>query len=486
MSEEEKEPQRISSGIAELDEILHGGFIQRGAYMIRGGPGTGKTILGLHFLHATTEPSQALLITMAEPEAKLRRNAAALHLGLDGIEVLDLGPTSELFAENQHYDLFSPAEVERTPTTQKIVDTIESRRPQRVIIDGMTHFRYLVTDEQEFRRQSLSFLRFLTEAGATVLFTSEYSHSAPDEDLQFISDGIINLENSSQGRTLTITKFRGSGFRPGLHGLRITDTGMEVFPRLIPEAHGQVYPEETISSGVPELDALLSGGLERGTVTLITGPIGVGKTTLGLQFIKEAASRGERSVVYLFEEAVETLVHRSEKIGIPMNRMLEQGTLSLVPIEALRMTADEFATEVRHEVERRGVRIVMVDSVSGYRLSLRGQDLVSHLHALTRYLRNMGVTSLLINEVEYITGDFRATEYGISYLVDNAIFIRYLEIDGQLRKAIGVLKKRLSDFEKTLRELEITSQGIQVGKPLVGLRGILLGTPEWMAPRKDK
>ncbi len=485
-TQEEAEPQRISSGVAELDEILEGGFIPQGAYLVRGGPGTGKTLLGLHFLRGATEPRKALLVTLSEPEGKLRKNAAKVGLDLTGVEVLDLGPTADLFAENRHYDIFSPEEVERGPITEQIVAKVETLRPERVLIDGLTHLRYLATDEQEFRRQALSLLRFLTESGATVLFTSEYGPQAPDQDLQFLSDGILELVNTPQGRTLSITKFRGSDFRPGLHGLRLSRAGMEVFPRLLPEAHGKIYPEETISSGVAGLDRLLHGGLECGTVTLVTGPVGVGKTTLGLQFAKEAATRGERSVAYLFEEAAETVVHRSESIGTSMRAMLEQGTLALVPVEALRLTADQFAVAVRREVEEHAAQIVMIDSVAGYRLALRGEDLVSHLHALTRYLRNMGVTTILVNETEYVTGDFRATENGISYLADNIVFLRYLEIDGQLRKALGVLKKRVSDFEKTLRQLEITSQGVQVGEPLTGLRGVLRGTPEWVGPPEGR
>jgi circadian clock protein KaiC len=131
-------------------------------------------------------------------------------------------------------------------------------------------------------------------------------------------------------------------------------------------------------------------------------------------------------------------------------------------------------------VEEKGARIVMIDSIAGYRLSMRGEDLVTHLHALCRYLTNMGVTVLLINEVEAVTGDFRVTEMGISYLADNILFLRYLEMNGELRKAIGVLKKRLSDFEKTMRELEITQSGIRVGKPLTGMRGLLSGNLEWV------
>jgi circadian clock protein KaiC len=324
------------------------------------------------------------------------------------------------------------------------------------------------------------------EHGATVLFTSEGSEGTPDDDLQFMSDGVIHLDFSAAGRTLSVTKFRGSDFRSGLHAMKLAKNGMEVFPRLLPDQYQSDFVSEPLPSGVPELDELLHGGLERGTISIISGPTGVGKTTLGLQFMKEAAGRGERSVVYSFEEGIETILQRAEAVHIPARTMLARGTLSIIQVEPLQLTPDEFARLVRHEVEEQGARIIMLDSTSGYRLTLQFGDLVAHLHALCKYLQNMGVAVLLISEIEFITGEFRATEVGISYLADNIVFLRYLEVQGELRRAIGVLKKRLSNFEKTLREIEITRYGIKVGKPLTELRGILRGTPDWVeSSRKE-
>lgn len=257
--------------------------------------------------------------------------------------------------------------------------------------------------------------------------------------------------------------------------MRLTERGMDVYPRLLPDQHTQAFTFEQVSSGVPELDELLHGGLERGAITMISGPTGVGKTTLGLQFMKEAAGRGERSVVYTFEEPQETLVRRCESLNIPVRTMIERGTLAVVPIEPLHFSADEFARMVRREVEERHASIVMIDSVSGYRVSLRGEDEVAHLHAVSKYLQNMGAAVLLINEVTSITGEFQVSDIGASYLADNIVFLRYLELDGEIRKAIGVLKKRLSNFERTLREIEMTRYGIKVGRPLTNLQGILTG-----------
>ena len=482
---------RCATGISGLDEVLHGGLIPQRAYLVRGGPGTGKTTLGLHFLLAgLAEGESALLITLESNEAQLTADAAAQGLDFSGIEVLDLSPTREFFAQNQSYDIFSPGDVERDPTTQQIVRIIEERKPVRVFVDAITTLRYLAPDAFQFRKQALSFLRYLVEHGATVMMSSEPTASVPDDDLRFMSDGIIDLEMTSiQGmmrRTLCITKFRGSDFDGGEHSVRLTGHGMKVYPRLVPVAHERDFKLEVVSSGLAEMDALLGGGIERGTVSIFTGPTGVGKTTVGMQFMKEAAKRGERSVVYAFEEQRETLLHRCDSIGIPVREMIQQGTLSIVEVEPLRFSPAEFALLVRREVEEMNARLVMIDGVAGYRLTLAGDDLVTQLHALGRYLKNMGVTALFINELETITGDFRATEVGVSYLADNLVFLRYLEIDGELRKAIGVLKKRVGTFEKVLREIEITECGVQVGAPLAGLRGVLTGTPEWAVGDPDR
>jgi circadian clock protein KaiC len=447
--------------------------------MVRGGPGSGKTILGLHFLNwAAARGEKCLFLTFGESQAELTRNGQMLGFRMDALHFLDLSPSSDYFADSQDYDIFPPSEVERAPLARRIRDEVTALRPTRVFIDGMTQFRHLSPNAFQFRKEALAFLRFLGDLECTVAFTSE-SNEGPDGDLQFIADGVITLDSKPEQRRLTVTKFRGSDFRSGYHTLRLSGIGMEVFPRLLPEDFSVAFEPETIPFGVPELDAMLHGGLERGTISILTGPSGVGKTTLGMQFVTAAAERGERAAVYVFEEPRGSLMHRCGAIGINAERHIDAGALSLVQVEPLRFTADEFALMVRQEVEQRRTRIVMIDSVSGYRLSVRDRELVAHLHALSKYLQNMGVAVLLINEVEAITGDFRVTDVGVSYMADNIVFLRYLELRGEMAKAIGVLKKRRSDFEKSLREIRITARGIEIGEPLTGLRGILSGAPDW-------
>ena len=471
--------RRVLTGIPGLDEVLCGGLISQRAYLLRGGPGSGKTTLGLQFLmEGATAGERCLCITLSEPPDEIRKNARSIGLDLEPIHFLDLSPEVDFFARHESYDIFTSAEVEREPLAQQIITQVEALKPQRVFLDAMTQFRFLSSDAFQFRKQVLSFLRFLVEQGATVMFTSEGNDANPDDDLQFMSHGIIHLDVARDRRTIRISKFRGSEFRGETHDMRLTAQGIVVFPHLLPRLYQRTFVREALSSGIPELDELLHGGLERGTISIVTGASGVGKTTLGLQFMKEAAARGERSSVYIFEEWKETLVERCEGINVHVHAMLEQGMLSITQVEPLHFTPDEFANMVRREVEKHQTRMVMIDSASGYRLALGGDGLVNHLHALCKYLQYMGVTVLLINEVEAITGEFRVTEVGISYLADNIVFLRYLEMDGELHKCIGVLKKRLSGFEKTLHEINIDRYGIRVGKPLSQVRGLLTGRIE--------
>lgn len=472
--------KRISTGITGLDEILFGGLIAEQAYLIKGQPGSGKTILGLHFLSTGVSLGETtLLISFSESEARLRRNAKLINIELDQVEFLDLSTTANFFTEDQRYDIFSPSEVEKSPVTEQLIDTIERIKPQRIFLDAITQFRYLAKDTFEFRKQVQSFLRFVIDRDITLLFTSEGSDRHPDDDLQFMSDGVIELHTTVNKRCIQVNKLRGSGFAKGHHDLHLSDRGMLVYPILIPEIYQREALLETISSGIPEIDELLNGGIERGTTTILSGPSGVGKSTFGMQFMKEAAGRGERSILYAFEEASDTILRRCESINIPAHAMIERGTLSIVNIEPLKYTPHQFVHLVRTEVEQNEAKIVMIDSTSGYKLSMEGGDLIRHLHSLCQYLKNMGVTVILVNETHSIAGvEFSVTEVGLSYLADNLVFLRYLEVNGELRKAIGVLKKRVSDFERTLREFKITKYGIKVGEPLSKLRGILSGVPK--------
>ena len=471
--------ERLSTGVDGLDDVLNGGLLAERTYMIRGPPGTGKTVLGLQFLTADPDDT-ALCVNFEETTENIEQNAESLGLDVSDVNFLDLSPDSDVFTETQSYDVFAPDEVESEGVTERITEAVDRYDPDRVLVDPVTQLRHFSPDDYQFRKEVASFMSYLRERGSTVLFSTQPTEQEPDDDLQFICDGTISLGYAEKGRVVEVPKFRGSDFQRGEHTVDISEGGLSVYPILRPQRHETVFEAETLSSGVDGLDAMLHGGIERGAVTVISGSTGVGKTTTGSTFMTEAAKRDARSVIYLFEESLDTFLHRCRSIDMPVEEMRQAGNLQIEEREPLQQSADQFAANVRHEVEEEGADVVMIDGISGYRLSTRGdeEDLVRELHSLCRYCKNMGVTVIITDDVPGVTGDFEPTSARISYLADNILFLRYLELDGELRKAAGVLKKRASDFERTLREFRINENGVEVDEPLDGLRGILTGTPE--------
>jgi circadian clock protein KaiC len=480
--ENDNKQDRISTGVPGFDDILDGGYLSETATLVRGPPGSGKSIFSLHFLVAGIDAGETgLYINLGEPENYIRDTAQDFGFDIDALNFLNLSTSGDQFQGEETYTLFESGEVETPSLVENIRTEIQEIDPDHVVVDPVTEFRYLAPDDHQFRSQILGLVNFLKSEGATVLLTSQAADSMPDDDLQFLVDAVVNLEDESDRRTLHVSKFRGSSVRSGHHTLQITDEGMRVWPQLDPNRHEREHTSTKLSSGVPELDSLLSGGLTTGTITFLSGPTGVGKTTTGLQFMKEAAGRGQRSVLYSFEEDRNTLFERAEAVNIPVNDMIDRGTLNVEVIGPEELTIDEFTHRIRSEVEDNDAEIVMIDGTSGFEQSLRGvsTDPMQHLVKIGRYLRNMGVTGLVTNEVHQITGEFRATDQGMSYLADSIVVLRHVEYKGSLRKVIGVLKMRTSDYENQLRELEITEHGLRVGESLPELRGILTGTPTW-------
>ncbi|AKH98657.1 gas vesicle protein GvpD [Halanaeroarchaeum sulfurireducens] len=483
------ETNQVSTGIKGLDRILDNGLLRRQNALLRGPPGAGKTIFGLHFLAEGVEQDEtSLYINLGEPTEYVQRTAAEFDLHPDDIHFHDLSPSDDQFAEDEAYSLFEAADVEQSVFIEELKDTIQDIDPDRVLVDPITEFRYLTKDDRQFRKQILGLLDLLKDADATVLLTSQAAETVSDDDLQFLTDTVISLHKHESHRTVEVSKFRGSSFRDGHHSYEINDEGVAVWPRIRPDRQATTeVTGETLSSGVPELDQLLNGGITQGTVTFLSGPTGVGKTTTGAQFLKEGVTQGKKAVMYQFEEARHTLLQRAEAVNIPIKRLVEDGDLSIEEIPPEAYTLDEFGQIVRTAVEEDGVDMVMIDGTQGFKQNLRGlgDDAQQALLHLGRYLRSQGVSVIIAHEIHNVTGTFQVTEEGTSNLADTIIFLRHVEYQGEMRKVIGTLKMRASDFERSLREFEITEYGLSVGEPLPNLRGILSGTPEWSGDKDD-
>ncbi len=480
--------ERMPTGIPGLDEAVHGGLITQNSYLIVGGPGTGKTILSFQWLlEGVRRGESALYITLAEPGGKIERNVRGFGWRLEGIEMVDLTPGAVTSGVPEtEYQVFHPSEVERTPVWQSIYDAVEKYKPARLVIDSITQLRYLSTDEYQFRKQMLALVAFLDACGCTSFLVFEPAEMERETSVALAVDGIIRLHRDVSPnrviglRSIEVQKLRGSDFMSGLHQMRIGAEGVTVFPHRI-EKPSEVEPgEKLLATGITHLDDLLGGGLESGTTTILTGPGGAGKSTLGMQFLTRSAAAGDPAVMYAFEESVQSVIKRCEGVGMPVREMLEAGSLSIVRVNPMELYPDEFLAMVRGAVEREGRRVVMLDSLRGYELAMEEfGTMVANISNLVTYLNGRGVTTLLINEVENITGDLKATELALSYVADNIVLMRYAEYSGRVIKIIACLKKRLGTFQPELRELYVNADGISVSEKLENLRGILTGVPAY-------
>jgi len=478
------EIEPINTGIAELDELLHGGYIRGRTYLVQGVSGTGKSLLGQHFLETGIETGETVVyIHGEESEADIVLNAAQLSIDISDAEFLDIGPGTDFFAEDISYDLVETAEVESERFTKDIKEVIDSVDPDRLLIDPITQLQYVERDEYQYRKRLQSLIRFLRDRRVTTVATRTVSRGVPHgssyDDFESLSDGVVNLYLDESERRIAVPKHRGLGQVDGTHGLEIREDGIEIYPQTIPDHDDRTFDPALLTTGHEALDTLLGGGIERGSVSFITGPTGIGKSTTGAQILSGIADDGGTALGYLFEESIEQFTYRCENLGIPISELREAGQLQLTEVEPLVRSAEEFGQHVVSEVEAHDPAAVFIDGLAGYKLSLQGDDqrLVRRLHGLTRLLKNRNVATVITDESTALTGFPEATSTNTSYIADNIIFLSYVEVDGELQRAIGVLKKRLGDFDSRFHRFAIESgEGLQVKGPFENVHGIMQGT----------
>ncbi len=477
---------RMPTGILGSDEILGGGLIAGRSYLISGAAGSGKTVFSIQWLRsAVLSGKKCMYITLSEPGAQIERNVAGFNWSLDGIHVVDLSPDTDGF-EDKHgeYHVFPPSEVENIPAWQSIYHAIDENEPDCVVIDSVTQLRYLATDEYQFRKNILRLVGHLNGLDITSFLLFEPQELEQDVSVALAVDGVIRLRSGVSSelaigiRSMQVEKLRASDFMSGFHPMRIGKNGIAVFPHRIERTGSSIPGAEMISSGISRLDQLLGGGLESGTTTLLTGPTGTGKSTLGTQFLAHHAMR-HPAILFTFEEPESFIAGRSRSIGASIDEVLASGALKIVRVNPLEQYPDEFLAVVRHAVEEDGRRMVMIDSLRGYQFAMEefGKS-QAHIHNLVTYLSRQGVTTLLINEVEHITStSLKATDLGVSHLADNIILLRYAEHAGRVIKVVCCLKKRIGNFEPELRKIEVGPNGMQISEKLHELHGILSGMP---------
>ena len=490
----EDAPQRCSTGISGLDAILGGGLAAGRLYLVEGSPGTGKTTLALQFLRAGLERGElGLYITLSETAHELRTVVASHGWTLDGIELYEL--VNELgLAADEKQSVLLPSEIELGETTKRVVEIVERLNPARVVFDSLSEMRLLAGEPLRYRRQILALKHFFSKRQSTVLLLDDKTTHEGDAQLHSIAHGVVSLSQAEQEfgierRRLRVIKMRGIRYQGGSHDFVLETGGLRVFPRLVAAQHHAHFDARPQTTGTPELDALLGGGLFPGTNTLITGPSGIGKTTTAVSCMLAALQRGQHVTYFLFDEGIATLLARSASLGMDLQPYLDSDKLSLVQIDPAEMSPGEFASRTVQAVNQHKTRMVVIDSLNAYIQSMPGQAfLLLHVHELLTYLNQQGVTTLLLLGQHGLVGEVRS-DVDLSYLSDVILTFRFFETAGEVRAAVSCVKSRLAPHERSIREFQLGPRGLDVGETLADFEGILAGLPHYrgkvrmLAPR---
>ena len=477
--------RRAATGIAGLDDVLGGGLPPNRLYLVQGYPGTGKTTLALQFLRAGRAQGEAVLyLTLAESAEELRATAISHGWDPDEVDIHEHLPATQATAETLH-TLFHSDEVDLSETVTALLEIVERVQPKRLILDSLSELQLLAGSPLRYRREVLALKDYFAHRDCTVLLLDDRTTGEGDTQLQSLCHGVLLLEGQTpdygaERRRMRVTKLRGLRFRGGWHDYAIETGGLAVYPRLIAAEYNEGEEEAgQIESGLPALDTMFGGGLDRGTTTLLMGPSGVGKSSVATRFAVAAAGRGERAAMYVFDERPATLFFRAKGLGMDLKGHAQAGRIVVQPVDAAEMTPGEFAHAVRKGVEEDDVRLVVIDSMAGYLHAMPGAHaLTLHLHELLTYLGQKGVTTLMIVTQHGMMGQTISGDIDVSYLADNVLLFRYYEFGGAIRKAVSVFKRRGGPHENAIRELTLGGpEGIGVGQPLTALHGVLTGVP---------
>jgi circadian clock protein KaiC len=473
-----------SIGVPGLDLILGGGLTSHRIYLVEGEPGAGKTTTGLQFLlEGARDGEVCVYITLAESREELTAVAASHGWDLGGIHVHEVLPGEDLLAQDDAQTMFHPGEVELADTLKAILQVVEDRKPQRVVLDSLSELQLLADTPLRYRRQVLALKQFFSNRRCTVLLLDDRTASAAGNlQVRSIAHGVVQLDHTvkdygAERRRLRVVKHRGREVIGGLHDYNLVRGGMVVHPRLVAAASRAVLTRNQFGTGLPELDALLGGGIEEGTSTLIIGPPGSGKSSLSAQIVSAAAGRGERAAMFLFEESASSVLHRADGLGLPLRQAIDGGMLQMQQIDPAELSPGQFSAAARAAVEA-GAKVVVIDSLNGYLNAVPDERFLTvYLHEMLTYLGQHQVITVLVGVQQGMLSGNMSSGLDASYVADNVLMLRYFEDDGKVRQAISVFKKRGSAHERSIREFFLDDRGIHVGKVLNGYRGVLTGVP---------
>jgi circadian clock protein KaiC len=453
-----------------------------GLYLIEGEPGAGKTTLALQFLlEGMRRGEKSLYIALSETQEELRQVAHSHGWSLDGLSVFDLTAADQQVKAESSHTFFHPSEVELNRLSQTLLHNVAALKPQRVVLDSLSELRLLSETPLRFHRQILSLKQYFANLPCTVLLLEE---SSPDSQVRTVAHGVVSIEKSQPDygvtrRSLNVAKLRGVRFREGLHDAVLRTGGLMVFPRLVASEHFVAFSRESFPSGIEELDALLGGGLDRGTSTIFMGPPGTGKSSLALNYASLAAKRGEKASLFLFDETLATLTVRAAALGIEVQTHARSGMMNLRVVDPAVIAPGELTYQICRQVQTEQTRMVIIDSINGYLNTVPDARYLNlQLHELLAYLNQQGVITILVLAQQGLMGHMQSI-VDLTYLADTVVLFRHFEATGEVKQAISVIKKRSGHHERTIREFRVDEGGIRVGLPLREFHGVLTGVPQY-------
>lgn len=474
--------RRLATGVPGLDNLLGGGLPEFSFNLIAGTPGSGKTTLAHQIMFALANPdNRALFFTvLGEPALKmLRYQQQFLFFDTDKIN-------GSIRFVNLSADLL---EGDFDRVLSRISQEVQDYMPSLVFVDS---FRSVVQSNKHVEQGVSELQRFVQQLGtqmtswqATTFLIGEYLLPEAESSPVFtVADGILwlsqNLHRNSMVRKIQVVKMRGQGQAPGLHTFRINEAGIQVFPRAIVgqrEALGGAktsHGSGRLAMGIAGLDEMMGGGLPKGYSLLLVGPSGSGKTILATEFLAEGVRRGEPGVIAAFEKTPNQLL--SDKLHV----LVKAGQVGVIDTRSLDLSIDQTLHDLIAMITQMQAKRVVIDSLSGFELALAPEfreDFRGSLYRMIAELTSMGVTILMIAELEDRYTDLRFSPYGSAFLADAIIVQRYIELDGQFKRVMSVVKVRGSEHSKDIHLFGITDQGIVLGEPLAGYAGIMSGQP---------